>query len=76
LVFVAFTTAGAMHDDLRALHRRFNPLIVGQVTGHELDALRAHALSAAEHAYVAPRIPQPRHDETAQSACAAGDQDG
>src|SRR6266498_3534844 len=83
LVLVALAAARAMHDDLGALHRLFDPPARGQVTPHELDTLpalldtlSAFAAASAEHSDDATGVEQPRDDEPPQGARAAGDQDG
>jgi hypothetical protein len=76
LDLVALGAAGEVDDDLGSRHRGVDPLAGGQVTGHQLDNLRALAAVPAEDPDVAAGVPQPRDDEPPQGARAAGDQDG
>ena len=71
LLLVALAAARAVHDDLGPLHRGFDPLARGQVTGHELDILSGLAVAPAEHPYLASVVPQPRDDEAPKRARAA-----
>src|SRR5215213_9954023 len=74
LILVALGAARAVHDDLGPVHRGFDSLAGGQVTGHELDAVAGLAAAPAEHPYLAACVPQPRDDEAPERARPAGDQ--
>jgi hypothetical protein len=52
-----------MYDYVNSLHRGFDPLASGQVTGHELDTLRASTSAPADHSDVAAGVLQPLNDE-------------
>jgi hypothetical protein len=75
LVLVAVAASRAVHDDLGAVHRRFDSLAGGQVTGHVLDALPGLTAAPAEHPYLAAGLLQPAHDGAAERTRAASDQD-
>jgi hypothetical protein len=76
LVIVALAAARAVHDDLGSLRRGLDPVALGQVAGHELDALAALVAVPAEHADVVPQVPQPRDDQSPQGAGTTGHEEG
>jgi hypothetical protein len=76
LDLVAPAGAGAVHDDPGPPRGGVDPLAGGQVAGRELDPVLVLVAAPAEHQDPPPGVPQPRHDQPAQGARAAGDQHG
>jgi hypothetical protein len=66
--------ARAVRDDPGTVHRGLDSLVLQQITGHVLDAVRRRVGAPAEHPHRAAGIAQPRDDVAAERARAAGDQ--
>jgi hypothetical protein len=56
------------------VHHGLDALVLQQITGHVLDAVRRRVGVAAEHPHHGARVAQPRDDVAPECARAAGDQ--
>src|ERR671916_497234 len=71
LVLITLGAAREVHDRPDPVHRRFDPLTGGQITGHVLDAVLCLTAAPAEHPYLATGLPQEPDDESSERTCAA-----